>query len=335
MGWEDNAVFYFVFASLTFFVWMDMSFFGEMQEQGLIANSTEAKAANSRFPVKSVKLRMQDHISHYVWLPLSEHVDAKYKISKLSWVSPNLISGLHLIVAIISGRLMYERNIWIRRLGCIVFEFRCFLDVFDGVVYRAQSNMKTSFVNGWGTYGYFIDAAADFIGCILVLVSCILYFLRCPPVKRKEYPNDDAEMALMIDYYGKSNSQYKEKVIVFYESKKKILIMMLAYGIQISARSGFWDHFLHEYHTLLEVKSDAISPVLQAEALSFHSTWAVLWLWKLCAADIFLELTIVAIFFDKFWRWVVLVNYVGPATLAITVVLSQMHVIMVRQYLGV
>lgn len=261
MSWEDNAVFYFVFASLTFFVWMDMSFFGEMQEQGLIANSTKAKAANSRFPVKSVKLRMQDHISHYVWLPLSEHVDAKYKISTLSWVSPNLISGLHLIVAIISGRLMYEKNIWIRRLGCIVFEFRCFLDVFDGVVYRAQSNMKTSFVNGWGTYGYFIDAAADFIGCILVLVACILYFLKCPPVKRKEYPNDDAEMALMIDYYGQSNSQYKEKVIVFYESKKKILIMMLAYGIQISTRSGFWDHFLHEYHTLLEVKSDAISPV--------------------------------------------------------------------------
>jgi hypothetical protein len=40
---------------------------------------------------------------------------------------------------------------------------------------------------------------------------------------------------------------------------------------------------------------------LQAEALSFHTTWAVLWLWKLCAADIFLELTIVAIFFDKLW----------------------------------
>ena len=261
MGWEDNAVFYFVFASLTFFVWMDMSFFGEMQEQGLIANSTVAKTANSRFRVKSVKLRMQDHISHYVWLPLSEHVNAKYKISEYSWVSPNLISGLHLTVAIISGRLMYEDNIWIRRIGCIIFEFRCFLDVFDGVVYRAQSNMKTSFVNGWGTYGYFIDAAADFIGCILVLCACILYFLKCPPVKRKEYPNDDAEMALMIDYHGKSNSQYKEKVIVFYETKKKMLIMMIAYGLQISVRSFFWDHFLHEYHTLLEVKSDSISPV--------------------------------------------------------------------------
>lgn len=238
-----------------------MSFFGEMQEQGLIANSTVAKKVNSRFPIKTVKIRMQDHISHYVWLPLSENVDTKYEISKCSWVSPNLISGFHLTVAIISARLMYEEYIWIRRIGCIVFEFRCFLDVFDGVVYRAQSNMKTSFVNGWGTYGYFIDAAADFIGCILVLCACILYFLKCPPVKRKEYPNDDAELALMLDYHDKSNSQYKEKVIVFYESKKKILIMMVAYGIQISARSFFWDHFLHEYHTLLEVKSDTISPV--------------------------------------------------------------------------
>ena len=84
MGWEDNAVFYFVFASLTFFVWMDMSFFGEMQEQGLIANSTETITVNWRFPVKMMKLRMQDHMSHYVWMPLSEHIDAKYELSKNS-----------------------------------------------------------------------------------------------------------------------------------------------------------------------------------------------------------------------------------------------------------
>ena len=260
MGWEDNIVFYFVFASLTFFVWMDMSFFGEMQEQGLVANASVASAVNSRFPIKTVKVRMQDHISHYVWLPLSQHIDAKYQISKISWVSPNLISGFHLVVAIISGRLMYEDSIWIRRLGVIAFEFRCFLDVFDGVVYRAQSNMKSSFVNGWGTYGYLVDAAADFLGCILVLCACILYFLKNPPVKRREYRSDDAEICLMSDY-GQSNKEYKLKEVVLYESKKKIIIMMVAYGIQISARSFFWDHFLHEYHTLLEVKSDAIPPV--------------------------------------------------------------------------
>lgn len=335
MGWEDNVVFYFVFASLTFFVWMDMSFFGEMQEQGLIANSSVAKAVNSRFPIKTVKVRMQDHISHYVWLPLSEHIDGKYKISKLPWVSPNLISGFHLVVATISGRLMYEDSIWIRRLGCVAFEFRCFLDIFDGVVYRAQSNMKTSFVNGWGTYGYFIDAGADFIGCIVVLCACILYFIKNPPVKRRAYLSDDAEVELMTDYGQQSKNEYKLKEVVYLESRKKIIIMMLAYGIQISARSFFWDHFLHEYHTLLEVKSDAIPPVLQVEALNFHSTWAIMWLWKLCAADIFLELTVIAIFFDKLWKWVVMMNYIGPPTLAISVVLSQMHVIMIRQYLAV
>lgn len=261
MGCEDNAIFYFVFASVTFFVFMDMSFFGEMQEQGLAANSSAVKTSKSRFPIKSVKLRMQDHISHYVWLPLSESVDTKYEISKYSWVSPNLISGLHLIVAIIAARLIYEDNIWVRRIGCIVFEFRCFLDIFDGVVYRAQSNMKTSFVNGWGTYGYFIDAAADFIGCILVLCACILYFMKHPPVKYREFSNEDYETALMIDYRGTLNSQFKEKLVVFYENKKKVLIMMIAFGVQVSARSFFWDHFLYEYHTLLEVKSDAISPV--------------------------------------------------------------------------
>lgn len=263
-------MFYFVFASLTFFVWMDMSFFGEMQEQGLVANASVASAVNSRFPIKTVKVRMQDHISHYVWLPLSQHIDAKYQISKISWVSPNLISGFHLVVAIISGRLMYEDSIWIRRLGVIAFEFRCFLDVFDGVVYRAQSNMKSSFVNGWGTYGYLVDAAADFLGCILVLCACILYFLKNPPVKRREYRSDDAEICLMSDY-GQSNKEYKLKEVVLYESKKKIIIMMVAYGIQISARSFFWDHFLHEYHTLLEVKSDAIPPVSIISTLrNFH-----------------------------------------------------------------
>lgn len=40
---------------------------------------------------------------------------------------------------------------------------------------------------------------------------------------------------------------------------------------------------------------------LQDEVLSYRSTWAVMWLWKVSSADAFLQFTMLAILFDKLW----------------------------------
>ena len=80
-----------------------MSFYGEVYEYGSLYN--ESMAERMIFPVKSVKLRMQDHPGHFVRLPMMRFVNEKWGISKIPGITPNLISGLHLFVAIIAGKL--------------------------------------------------------------------------------------------------------------------------------------------------------------------------------------------------------------------------------------
>lgn len=40
---------------------------------------------------------------------------------------------------------------------------------------------------------------------------------------------------------------------------------------------------------------------LQNDVLSYRSTWAVFWLWKVSTADAFLQFTLLAVLFDKLW----------------------------------
>ena len=245
-GCEESCGFYFVFALCTFFVWMDMSFYDELREYGSFYNDTVAETL--MFPVKTVKVRLQDHSGHYVHLPSMQLLEDKFKVSEIPGVTPNLITGIHLVLAIVAARCFTSGNLCVRRLGCALYIWRCQLDLLDGVVYRAQQKMRNQYTSGWGTVGYLIDAFADFMGGILIAVSCTIFLNRYLPIKRVKTRTHDEEMGRKPAF---DNGSEVAKLI--HVSRRSVNIKMILVTIQIMIRSGLWDYYCRSYHDLLEM----------------------------------------------------------------------------------
>ena len=234
---------------------MDMSFLGELSEKGISYNSSITEGL--MFPVKSVKLRMQDHTTHYINLPLMDFLDEKLGISYIPGISPNLISFSHLVVAIIAGKCFSAESLCIRRLGAALFELRYQLDVLDGVVYRTQSHLKNTFVSGWGSYGYIIDAFTATCGGIILAIGCTVYLNRFLPLMKKRKKLQDEEIGKKMFYFYNEEEEVKYSFV----SRRTVNFYMVLVTIQVWLRSFFWDYYLRSYHNLLEVPIPGVPKV--------------------------------------------------------------------------
>lgn len=257
-GCEESCGFYFVFALVTFFVWMDLSFFDELAEHGSLYNSSMAE--NMMFPVKSSKIRMQDHADHYVFFPCMKILNEKTGLYTVPGITPNLISGTHLFLAIMAAKCFISGSLCIRRVGVLLYQIRSSLDILDGVVFRAQQNITGKFLSVWGSMGYLIDAFADLCGGLLIGVACTIFLNRYPPWKRVRTKRhvDELESGRNKAVCFPAGEEEERYVHV---SRRSVNIKMLLCIVQIVARSGFWDHYLHSYVDLLEVPNPDIPRV--------------------------------------------------------------------------
>nr|XP_053620505.1 ceramide phosphoethanolamine synthase [Plodia interpunctella] len=91
----------------------------------------------------TVKGLMVDHINHYIYAPLCSMLDIGLKISeKLLFLTPNMISFSHVIIACIGAKLLTCQNLAARRLAIVLFQIRMFLDDLDGHVARERKHIK-------------------------------------------------------------------------------------------------------------------------------------------------------------------------------------------------
>lgn len=248
-GCEESFGFYFIFVLLTYLLWMDLSFFDELAVYGSNYNATIA--SKMMFPVKSVKLRMTEHIDHYINLPLMELSEEKLGISSIPGVTPNVISGFHFFCAVVACKFFISEHLAFRRIGCMIYEFRNQLDLLDGVVYRAQAHKKT-FVSGWGSSGYLVDAAMDFGGGLLMAFSLGVFLHRFPPLKKVRVRKDiEAGVGLLSEHYP--TKPEKTTYSFVHVDRRAITTTVLIAVLQVVGRSGFWDHFVRSYHELLEL----------------------------------------------------------------------------------
>lgn len=63
----------------------------------------------------TVKALMLDHTNHYIFAPIAVLFDDFFAISKSEFITPNMISFFHVLVAIISGRLIAIDSLAYRR----------------------------------------------------------------------------------------------------------------------------------------------------------------------------------------------------------------------------
>jgi len=250
-------------------------------------------------------------------------------LSELPWMSANLVTTMHLIIAVCSGRFFGSSLLSFRRIACILFEVRSCLDVLDGVIYRAQKG-STTFVSGWGSMGYMIDAVADVFGSFSILLGTMYRYNKCPPLKlttagkSNKYKGEDKE----------AKEPTGELLGVERHSRRYAFGVCLFVAVNIGMRSILWDHFQKSYHQLLGVPRSDISWRKQIEILNYPSTWLCQWLWRFHSGDAFLTFTLIAMFFDKLWRWCRFSVYAAVPNLVIFGGISQLHVMYVRSFLS-
>ena len=256
---ETNLGFYFVFGLFTFFIWCDLSFFSEVSGEGKALNNV-TKATR---PAATIKLRMQDHFAHYLYLPFCNWVERVFKVSEIPGVTPNVITFIHFTFAIISARLVTEPALSMRRLGVILFEIRSCLDILDGVVFRAQHH-RVRFQSGHGTLGWYLDSGADIFGSLFFAIGVVIFYSRYPPLRSKpglsKTKDEESAVKLLSDVSAdEDDSSVSPSRIRF--SRKAIMVTVLLYAVQVFLRSALWDHFLQKYDDMLDHRIPGVTPV--------------------------------------------------------------------------
>ena len=251
--------FYAAFCFVVYFIWCDLNFFSELaaeRERKFYVNNNSVTSV-------TIKLRTQDHFGHYVYLPVATWVDETFRVSKIPFVTANVITVMHFILAILCGKLVANQKLFVRRVAVILYSIRTMLDALDGVVYREQSSTK-EFNQGWGTYGYLIDAAADSFGGIFLLLGTLYRFNKNPPIKNTEVikekqDREDKEQPLLSE---DSCSEENNKCYgVKRYSKSCVYSTGVIFAFFIFLRSFLWDYYNHAYYNLLAVKEPNIDPV--------------------------------------------------------------------------
>lgn len=117
---------------------------------------------------------MLDQTNHYLFAPLAVVFDDFTGISRHDVITPNMISFFHVLIAMMSGRLIASDNLSMRRLGVVLFQVRTFLDDLDGHVARVKRNIKGE-RSEVGTTGYYVDGLCDGLGCIALMVGVFVF----------------------------------------------------------------------------------------------------------------------------------------------------------------
>eukprot|EP00794_Sanderia_malayensis_P020098 gene20098-22068_t len=291
-----------------------------------------------------IRAANEDHFGHYIFLPFCNWFEDTFKISEIPGVTPNLITLIHFICAIIAGKMVADNSLTWRKAGAVLFEIRSCLDILDGVVFRAQSH-NPRFISNHGTLGWYLDSGADVAGSLFVALGTFVYFNHNPPLKDSHHYRNgdkfmrDEESAMKLLPGGGGGRKSDDEDVMFKKrerfSSRAINITIALYALQVFMRSGLWDHFLNAYGDLLEKPLPGVSRKLQAEVLEYHSTRLSLWSWKIFSADAFMHFTVVCVFFNGLWGWMRFFVFFGPPLLAVHCMMCQLQVIQIRSWLGV
>lgn len=123
-----------------------------------------AKPAKTMFYPLPVKKIMIADATMFIRSPIAEFVESTLSFSELfPFISANMVSFFHNVLSVVSIRFLSHDSLFWRQFGVCLFQFRNFLDSFDGVIYRAHVQ-QFAYASNYGTLGYFVDAVSDTLG---------------------------------------------------------------------------------------------------------------------------------------------------------------------------
>jgi len=275
-----NGKFIFIICAavvLAFFVAMDTHLYFALQRISLV-HQEPPQTAWSPFHPLSVKLIMTDPYNHYIIGPTAEYFDDLTGFSKTFYfITPNMISITHVIMSLVSARMVSSESLATRRGGILLYQFRSWLDDLDGVVYRSHTNRRGQYQSNHNTLGYYVDIYSDIIGGIALMFGILFFLYKSLPVcnGNKVY----TALPLTNPEKGKNGSSSPVTVTspnrvlgllnVFGSNerpahgytKKFIFYKVLCVGLCVAIASGTWDKVVEKYTYLYQ--TDLHDPLLE------------------------------------------------------------------------
>lgn len=247
--------------------------------------SSKKQLIGSVFKPLPVKKIMMAQGTHYLRSPLAELVENSLGFSELfPFVGPNTISVTHCVLSVISIKYLTHDSLFWRQIGVGLFQFRNFLDSFDGVIYRAHAK-KSIYKSHYGSLGYFVDAFSDVFGGLCLIGSIAIYFMKRPPLNKnltrcfrlasdnndssvttEQSGTSDASILVLnektmynqinysFEYNQKQGSSCKENYLnsSIYATKPVVLMSIAMIGLRLALSALFWDRSVHAYEDLLD-----------------------------------------------------------------------------------
>lgn len=240
---------------LCYYLLMDGILYSTLQSMDLVNQKLTKVTSWSPFHPLSVKLIMTDPSTHYILTPLSEHFNSDTNFSKTFYfITPNMITFTHLIVSFIAAKFVFSASLQNRRIGVLIYQFRSFLDAFDGTIYRSHASY-TGYKSDHSRFGFWFDSVSDIIGGFALLCS-VLFFLwwKCPP-----------EMMIpMTSLPWKPDDTCDSKVDLITEKpinrshlgfgKQFIFWRCFCVGLQTGVASAIWDQLTMQFEKVFMVK---------------------------------------------------------------------------------
>lgn len=285
----------------------------------------------------TVKALMVDHINHYIYGPLCSIIDIGLGISdNMPFLTPNMISFSHVIIAILGAKLLTCSNLAWRRVAVVLFQIRMFLDDLDGHVARQRKHIKGE-RSEVGTMGYWVDGICDLIGVIAMMIGITLYLKNNPP--RRGYKGTPVSVLpyhqlkeinstedIEKDHSADNGISYKTKVTF-----QRIVQVIGLFSGQMLLSSLAWNRYIDIYQDLIENCTDY--DVFRREN-TFRSGkfFFATALWRIINPHSYLHLLSLAVFCDKTWAFLKTVYYSGYLVLVIVVGMSEYLVDNIRTY---
>lgn len=278
--------------------------------------------------VVTVKGLMLDYPNHYILNSLAILIDHTLDIShSWQWLTPNAISGFHVLVAVIASRYIMQNSLSRRRLGVFLFVIRTLLDNLDGHVARKRLNIEGQ-KSDFHSIGYFVDGVCDGLGCIALIIAIFVFLAR----NANRYADYNVLPRTVPSFEDNINSTK----ISFWKTSLQNLLFV---SIHLILTTTAWNYYISAYQDALETDNE-FHTINQKELCNrqtniFRSTtfWAIIFVWKLVNFHALIDYMLLAIFLDRIWEYVRLIRWSAYITILGLIFVTEFHFLYIYNYL--
>ncbi|XP_059152616.1 ceramide phosphoethanolamine synthase-like [Physella acuta] len=311
---------------LTYFFIMDVFLFDRFRTADLVKDSRAGSPDEIYTPFThlSIKGLLNDHPSQFIIAPSTEYFELLTHFSSVFYfISPNMISAAHLICGFLSGKLMSSDHLYDRRIGVVLFEFRTWLDAFDGTVHRAQAGLHLQYHSNHSTSGYIIDSTFDTLGGCFLSFGIFFYLLkrfRSPKSPPPAWPKQENSIEVGVEEPVRTCSDGYSVKYLFWKA--------FSFGLCLGVAAKGWDQAVEDFSQVFQVQlENPTKSLLQFNLCHSYSSIILFYLWRLFGGQSILNYILIAIYMDKTWEFLRYTQWIllGVASVLFAVTTLYIH----------